>query len=523
MISLRVSNFIFLTAVFSFIVSANNHLICRAYVSKSKAYYFSTSGNDENDGSIHHPFQTIHKLNGLRLNPGDIIHLHGGDAFSGSILIDSSEHGTAISPVAICSYGNGYAIINSGNLAAITLNKAAYLSIKNLKLVGSGRKNGNSKDGISINYSDHVITDSLDISGFQKSGLFVYSSSDITITHVNAHENGAAGIAAEGPYGKKESNHHIYIGYCVAKNNPGDPTNLTNHSGNGIVIGDCRKVTIEYCAATNNGWDMPRIGNGPVGIWAYEADSVIIQDCLSYRNKTSVGGADGGGFDLDGGVTNSIVQYCLSFENQGAGYCIFQYLYASPWHDNVFRYNISENDGSVSDARAGVHIWNSSRDPNQFYNCLFYNNTIYNAKGAAISYSELSERKDFKFFNNIFVGEDSLIKGHKNFDIYSANDWWSLTEKFNIDRIYDFKAWAEQSGKEMMSGKIIGLNMNPSFKNPGSATITSSLKSFDGYKAPPNSPLKNSGLDLYKLYGIKTGNTDFNKQHAPAKGIGASF
>jgi hypothetical protein len=30
-----------------------------------------------------------------------------------------------------------------------------------------------------------------------------------------------------------------------------------------------------------------RIGNGPVGIWACETDSVVIQHCISYRNKTA--------------------------------------------------------------------------------------------------------------------------------------------------------------------------------------------------------------------------------------------
>ena len=81
-------------------------------------------------------------------------------------------------------------------------------------------------------------------------------------------------------------------------NNPGDPTNLNNHSGNGIIAGFCKNILIEYCTANNNGWDMPRIGNGPVGIWCYEADSVIIQHCISYQNKTSKGGEDGGGYDL---------------------------------------------------------------------------------------------------------------------------------------------------------------------------------------------------------------------------------
>ena len=68
------------------------------------------------------------------------------------------------------------------------------------------------------------------------------------------------------------------------------------------------QVLIEYCTATNNGWDMPRTGNGPVGIWAYESDSVLIQRCIAYRNKTQKGAADGGGFDFDGGMTNSIIR-----------------------------------------------------------------------------------------------------------------------------------------------------------------------------------------------------------------------
>ena len=231
---------------------------------------------------------------------------------------------------------------------------------------------------------------------------------------------------------------------------------------------------------------MPRIGNGPVGIWAYEADSVIIQRCLSYRNKTSKGGADGGGFDFDGGVTNSIIQYCFSYENQGSGYCIFQYWGASPWHHNIFRYNISENDGTVSDSQAGLYIWNSSDDEKQFYDCDVYGNIIYNSKVAAISFSEKSENRGFRFYNNIFVGKDSLIIGRDKIGevVYQGNDWWSLTNGFNIGGIKDFKTWAIKTGKEQKDGKIIGLNQDPKFKAPGKASLTSAtqLKMFTNYQ-----------------------------------------
>jgi hypothetical protein len=479
-------------------------------INKARAYYVSPSGNDKNEGTRNSAFQSIQRISGLKLNPGDSILFEGNQRFSGNLKIDSQNSGDEFHPILISSYGIGIASILGGNGSAIIIQKSSWLKINQLALIGSGRKKGNTHDGLLIQNSYHISAVGLIISGFQKSGLLISSSSDISVRNIFAYENGAAGISVEGTYGVKKSNHNIYISHCRAENNPGDPSNLTNHSGNGIVVGSCSKVLIEYCTATNNGWDMPRIGNGPVGIWAYEADSVIIQHCLSYRNKTSKGAADGGGFDLDGGVTNSIVQYCLSYENQGAGYCIFQYLYASPWHDNIFRFNISVNDGSVSDAGAGLYIWNSSRDSNQFYNSLVYNNTIYNSKAAAVSFSELSKRKGFRFYNNIFIGKDSLVKGYIDNDTFIGNDWWSLSG---------------QTGKEMISGKSKELNVNPKFKERGMTNYKSAsgFESLKYFKISSKSPLRNNGINLFNKYGINNGGLDFNSGKPPVKGIGASF
>ena len=92
---------------------------------------------------------------------------------------------------------------------------------------------------------------------------------------------------------------------------PGNPVNLENHSGNGIVVDHVRRCTIEYCEAFNNGWDMPRKGNGPVGIWGWEAHRLTIQFCISHDNKTQKGAVDGGGFEWFGnsGTTSARVTY----------------------------------------------------------------------------------------------------------------------------------------------------------------------------------------------------------------------
>jgi hypothetical protein len=76
-----------------------------------------------------------------------------------------------------------------------------------------------------------------------------------------------------------------------------------------------------------------------------------------------------------------------------------------------------------------------------------------------------------------------------------------------------------------MNGKVIGLNIDPGFKNPDNPMPVSpaALKLFDQYDIPGNSLLRTSGLDLHQLFGIETGNLDFNGKPAPPNGIGACF
>ena len=465
----------------------------------SKSYYVNNSGNDENSGTKNKPFQSIQRVNRLHLAAGDTLFFQSGQTFNGSLAIATGTSGSKKRPIVITSYGNGQAIIDGRDSLGIGVYGCTFIKLQKLKIIGSGRKTGNIKDGVLIHESKEVTIDDIEISGFQKSGLLIYASQRVIVNNVSVHDNGAAGLTVEGPYQKRDSR-DIQILNCRAENNPGDPTKLDNHSGNGIIVGNCRQVLIDRCTATNNGWDMPRIGNGPVGIWAYEADSVIIQHCLAYRNKTSVGGADGGGFDFDGGVTNSIIQYCFSYENQGSGYCIFQYWGADPWYNNIYRYNISENDGTVSDSQAGLYIWNSSNDEKQFYNCEVYGNIIYNSKVAAVTFSETSKCRNFHFYNNIFVGKDSLIKGSDNIGnaIFQGNDWWSLEHGFNISGIKDIKEWSSASGQESIDGKLVGLNEDPKLKKPGNSSLTSAiqLKAMSNYKLPKNSELRNK-LKLY--------------------------
>ncbi len=497
------------------VVPANKNFSVRT------SYYFSVKGDDKNDGSLQHPLKSISVLNTLHLNTGDSVLMNAGESFYGNVHLVIKK--ISINSFVLASYGNGTATIDAVNGSAIEFQKSAYVNITNINCKGSGRKNGNTKAGILFSDCNNIQLSKIDISGFQKSGVQLYNCINSQLNNIYAHDNGFAGISVEGDLSSKRNSQNIVITNCSAVNNPGDPSSLKNHSGNGIIVGHCTNVLIDHCMATNNGWDMPRIGNGPVGIWCYEADSVIIQHCISFQNKTSKGGEDGGGYDFDGGTTNSVIQYCLSYENYGSAFGIFQYASGSPWHNNVIRFCISENDGKISAAHAGAYIWNSSHDSAQFKNFLFYNNTIYNDSNAAISYSVESEHSNFKFYNNILIGAKEIIKGNYADDIFLANDWWSLKNGFNVKGNTDFKNWCITNYKEQLNGTVKAVNVMPPFKSAGNAIVTDAdkLSEFSNYKIIRSSPILQAGLDLQSLFNIDTYNKDFNNQPINKKCIGA--
>ena len=93
-----------------------------------------------------------------------------------------------------------------------------------------------------------------------------------------------------------------------------------------------------------------------MGIWLCEADRSVIRDCLSHHNRTGAPSVDGGGFDLDGGCTRCVIEGCLSWRNDGAGYLICQYRGARELRSNIVRDCWSVGDGRAH-GYAGVHLW----------------------------------------------------------------------------------------------------------------------------------------------------------------------
>jgi len=397
-------------------------------------YYINSElGNDANVGtSPEKAWKTIEKINITGFHAGEKVLLQGGQTFNGSIHI-SSLRGTAKFPIEFNTYGKGKATILSGDSLAFLATDCQYIVLKNIIAKGSGRLKGNRTNGIEFFKVHNGTIDSVEASGYLWSGIQISGGENIRITHANAHDNGFCGInvdSGEKEYGEDGSKYktlrNVYVGHCIADNNPGCPEVKDNHSGSGILLGGVVNGLVEFCEAMNNGWDMPREGNGPVGIWAYMSDSIIIQHCYAHHNKTSLKGKDGGGFDFDGGITNSILQYNFSAFNEGAGYGIFQYAGATEWSNNIARYNISYNDGSKN-SQAGILMW---CDPIALPMKKFhaYNSTIVNNFKYGVNF-EPGVYKDFLFENNIFLvtpETDKFIGGDFKLATFQRNAFWAI-------------------------------------------------------------------------------------------------
>lgn len=74
----------------------------------SKTYYVSSvDGCDLNDGlSVECPFNSLFKINGLKLNPGDKVLLERGSIFSNQFL-QIKDSGTKGNPIIVGAYGDG--------------------------------------------------------------------------------------------------------------------------------------------------------------------------------------------------------------------------------------------------------------------------------------------------------------------------------------------------------------------------------------------------------------------------------
>ncbi|UOQ77692.1 right-handed parallel beta-helix repeat-containing protein [Hymenobacter sp. 5516J-16] len=515
---------------------------------RASTYYISPAGNDGAAGTTATTaWQTLARVNVARFQPGDRILFQAGATFTGSLWLQSA--GSVAAPLVVSSYGRGVATINSGTDYGFYAPDVAGIELRRLRFVGSGRLT-NTNSGVIFTTAvpnarlRHLVLDSLDVSGYLKAGIILGSSSpssgydDVRITNCQAHANGEAGISSYSYY-PQLSHNNWYVSNCRAYDNSGRQDVTTTHTGNGIVLAGIDGVVVERCEAYNNGWLNSNPGGGPVGIWGWLCNNLVIQDCESHHNRSGLA-HDGGGFDLDGGCTNSVLQYNYSHDNDGAGYLLAQFDGAPPMHDLTIRYNISENDARRY-GQGAIMLWSSGANGG-IQRAAIHNNTVYvtpatdNSQAKAF-YLSSGGVSGITVRNNIFQTTTGVrqvqVLSTANLQ-FQGNCYWGgpdapLSVAWGGATFTSLSSWQGATGQEMIGTRAVGLNQAPNFVSPGAGGTLNSTSSkrmqssWDAYKLQAGSSVIGQGLDLVSEFNLWPGLRDFFGSATPAQGVAGNI
>lgn len=492
-------------------------------------YHVSPTGDDKNPGtSPAAPLKTIAAALG-KAAAGDVVRLAPGATFNEAIDIQPGKGGAPGRPIVVSSDPQSRArIVVPAGKSGINIHNASALTFENLILAGPGM-NSTRAVGVYAQADGGRFTDlafrNLDVSGFNQ-GLEVISylaASDgftgVLIEGVALHHNLQGGGST---YGLAAGSLRDVVVRCSSfHHNPGDPT-VKRPSGDGFVLGGVDGGLIDGCVAYNNGGQGTNSA-GPVGLWAYSSNRVTIQFSESHHNLALL--QDGDGFDLDIATTNSVIQYCYSHDNYGAGYLLSQ-AGNSPWSNNVVRYNISQNDAAGK--KLGAVTFYSDPTGLGLTDAYVYGNTIYAAVGPALNLTSAGNAAGLRVFNNIFVTarDQQLVwdwSGSAPAGIMQiqGNLYFASGGKVDLQGYPSFDAWRAARGHEVLGGKPVGLFADPLLTQPGgggSLDDPSRLTSLAAYRLLAGSPALDAGLDP-RRFGVDPGARDYYGTPLP-QGVG---
>lgn len=486
----------------------------------------AATGLDTNNGlTPATAWQTLAKVNASTFLPGDVIGFSG--TFTDTLLFPSS--GSAGNPIVLTSYGVGGRAIfaSTGSLHPIKITDQSNITIDNINFSGSGGSTTTAAvfleanlvsgvtnltvQNVAINGFTAAATDGIDIAEKSTStfGITNVTVQNFTITNCNgtgvASSRGGAGLGA-----RVHTNVNVKNG------------TVSNCGLSGVVLGNVNGGSITNVVAFSNG--ALSTTQGPVGIWTFESSNITISFCESYNNRAGAGAPDGGGFDLDGGSQNCVIEYCYSHGNQSAGFLFFNYS-GLTWSNNTVRYCISENDAVISTVYSPVTINTSS---GALAGLAFYNNTVY-SNVAGTSLVQIDDAASAgRIANNILYsasGTTQLVNSSGNSAIsFTGNDYFASSAfsiVWNATTYTSFAAWQTATSQEKIASVNVGLNVDPKLKSPGGGGTVG------GY-IPPNptaydllvgSPMIGAGLDMNAQFSINPGTQDFYGNPIPSGGF----
>ncbi|TYP74868.1 DUF7594 domain-containing protein [Paenibacillus methanolicus] len=506
-------------------------------------YVDSAAGNDGNAGTSEGAaWKSLSKVNGTTFGPGDRILFKSGGSWTGQLWPKGS--GAAGSPIVIDKYGTGAKpSINGGgssftqtvsgstttyNTGTVFLKNQEYWEINNLDVSNDENLSVDNNTStalragvyftIDANASDRVYNhiyvrgvDVHDVDGYNNPGakanggiigtiVGTYDKAQATVARFNDIRIENNTIRKVDRSGIRLTDHSLYLsddsfsttsalkyGNWDTNVYVGNNT-LTSIGGDGIVVRCADGALVERNTVSNFG---TLVTTAIAGIWNTVAQNNVFQYNEVYGGPAS--NQDGMAYDFDLYLKNTTFQYNYSHDNpQG-----FLLLMGSNEGD-VFRYNISENDGYFIK-------WISSKEKTP---ALIYNNIYYydGAKAKMTADDAFPAAAGLRLYNNIFY----------NHNASATTNWgtvnWADAAVFGNNAFYE-AGGIHPSTEPADAGKITS---NPSFVNGGAGG--NGLGTLAGYKLNANSPLINQGLAM-----ASNGGKDFwgNPLYVGSADIGA--
>jgi hypothetical protein len=444
------------------------------------AYYVDCeNGRDSNGGvSPATAWQTVDRANQHTYGPGDSILLKRSCSWHG-LGFKASGNGTVAAPIVVADYGDPNLprpMIDGvgAHEPALLLQNVQNWTIRNLDLTQHGQTpqnldSNNEKGKDADQYSDEYMRAVVHVLGLGAQndancgeGCAVRN---IRLENLLVHDGSWTGIYASGGYyqlksarygvvdnlvisGVESFNHHkagievtctYYQTRIYAASNVWVlDSRLHDNGGDGVMAGPVRNGLLEGNVCSYNG----RIRNARVGCWTWDSENTTIQFNESHHNMTPLNDGkarDGGGFDLDLGTENGLMQFNYSHDNQGEGFLFDSWPVGFGFsrgesHNAQMRYNISERDGKK--LSGGITVFGGVSPLVIYNNVIYYEpdrlagTVMFNGEGGALTTSVWgkSGKPDVRVYNNIFI-----INGRTNSAAVSNDLWTDGTGTFTFD------------------------------------------------------------------------------------------
>ncbi len=378
-------------------------------------YYFDANrGHDDNPGtSLIYPFQSLDKIQSVKLMPGDTVLLCAGQTFFGSIILKDIK-GSDQNPIVITSYVWSKSIENDrasidaqGFLNGILIQDCSHILVENLMIKANG---GGVRDqdetaplmrcGVLVKTTHAGISQGIVLSNLSVQDVFFedkgYLRGEEEVRTANGTQSYGWGIRFINQVENAELK-DLEVEDCVISNVAHTGIKFTGRNHN---IQDVRVLHNRVLRTGGPGIQMSGIINGHIsgnfvshsgsaddtrkwgrgsGLWTWGSDDVIVEN--NYFMHAN-GPADSAGCHIDFNCNHIVVQYNLSAHNAG-GFCEI----LGNNRNCAYRYNISINDGHREKGKAGAFqegktFWLSgyvgrNKERHGPYNSYFYNNTIY--------------------------------------------------------------------------------------------------------------------------------------------------